>query len=209
MADERETAVAVFDDRTHAENAVAELCRSGFRPEQVGLVVRDGSAEVERPDLDAGTRAPKGAEAGAVTGGALGALLGATLATVVLPGIGPVIAGGLLAGLLGGVVTGAASGGIVGALLGLKVPKKDAHRYAHEFHSGRTLVTVQAGGRFDEAVAILYRHGGHDGNLPPAPPGTEEEESPVHPGQMRSRMSDLAGDDHMSQRGGTVFPGGE
>jgi hypothetical protein len=209
MAEERETAVAVFDDRTHAENAVAELCRSGFRPEQVGLVVRDGSAGMERPDLDAGTKAPEGAAAGVVTGGALGTLLGAALATAVLPGVGPIIAGGLLAGLVGGAVAGAASGGIVGALLGLKVPEKDAHRYAHEFHSGRTLVTVQAGGRFDEAVAILYHHGGHDGNLPPPPPGVEEEEPPVHPGRMRSRMSDLAGDDHMSQSGGSVFPGGE
>jgi hypothetical protein len=207
MADERDTVVGVFDDRTHAENAVAELCRSGFTPEQIGLVVRDGSTAVERPDIDPGTKAPEGAAAGAVTGGALGTLLGAALATVVLPGVGPVIAGGLLAGLIGGAVTGAASGGILGALLGMKIPEKDAHRYAHEFHSGRTLVTVHPGGCSEEAVAILRRHGGHDGNLPPAPPGTEEEEPPVHPGRMRSRMADLASEDTAPQSGGTVFPG--
>src|SRR5262249_50517621 len=108
MADERETVVGVFDDRTHAENAVAELNGSGVRHDQIGLVVRDGTTAVEWPDLDPGTKAPEGAAAGAVTGGALGTLLGAALATAVLPGVGPVIAGGLLAGLVGGAVTGAA-----------------------------------------------------------------------------------------------------
>jgi hypothetical protein len=58
-------------------------------------------------------------------------------------------------------------------------------------------------------VAFLSRHGGPDGSLPPPPPGPDEEEPPVHPGQMRARRADLAGDDTMSQRGGTIFPGGE
>ncbi len=41
----RSTAVAIFDDRASAEQAVEELRRAGFPDEQIGFIIRDGSAE--------------------------------------------------------------------------------------------------------------------------------------------------------------------
>ncbi|MGH7170980.1 MAG: general stress protein [Gemmataceae bacterium] len=151
---ERITAVEVFADRTHAEYAVAELRRHGFAAEQIGILTSDAASEVEPPP-HAGTKAEEGAAAGAAAGATLGGLVGAALATAVIPGVGVAIAGGLLAGAIGGAVTGLATGGIVGALVGLNIPEDDARHYERAFHSGRTLVTVRADARYDEAVAIL------------------------------------------------------
>ena len=38
----------------------------------------------------------------------------------------------------------------------------EARYYEEEFHAGRTLVTVQADGRIDDAQAIMRRHGAYD-----------------------------------------------
>jgi hypothetical protein len=174
-ADGKTTAVGVFADRTHAEFAVEDLLQAGFTREQIGFVTPDAAAGIEPPPpIRPSTKAGEGAAAGAVGGLTLGSLLGVALATAVLPGVGPVIAGGLLAGLVGGAVAGLTGGGILGALIGLKIPEEEARRYEREFHSGRTLVTVQAGDRYEEAVAILEsaaarrdpaRHGHSRGEL--------------------------------------------
>lgn len=156
-ATERTTAVGVFPNRTQANRAVEELRRNGFRTEEIGMVVSEGAEEIQPPPLEPGTRVPEGAVAGAAAGSALGGLLGVALSTVVIPGLGPVIAGGMLVGALAGVATGLASGGIVGALVGLNVPEDEAQGYEREFRSGRTLVTVRAVGRYDEARQILQQ----------------------------------------------------
>jgi len=78
-----------------------------------------------------------------------------------LPAIGPVIAGGLFASVLASAAGGAAVAGIVGALVGLGIPEEEAQYYEQEFKAGRTLVTVQANGRYDEAMTILRRHGSY------------------------------------------------
>lgn len=152
---ERITAVEVFADRSHAEYAVEQLRRHGFAEEQIGFLTSDSPTSIEPPPAIPGTKAEEGAAAGAVAGATVGGLVGAALASVTIPGVGLVIAGGLMAGALGGAVTGLASGGIVGALVGLSIPESDARHYERAFHSGRTLVTVRADGRYEEAVAIL------------------------------------------------------
>jgi hypothetical protein len=187
------TAVGVFDDRRHAKIALDRLCQAGFSIEQIGFVTPDEGPVVEKPDLERGTKASEGAARGAVAGGALGGLVGAALATALIPGVGPVLAGGLLAGLLGGAVTGLAGGGVVGALVGLHIPEEHARHYEREFHSGRTLVTVRAGGRYDEAVAILKQAA-----LVP------DEPEQLHPGARAVRLSASEGP---GPGGGSVFPG--
>jgi hypothetical protein len=152
---DRITAVEVYADRSHAEYAVAELRRHGFTEDQIGFLTSDSASSVEPPSPVPGTKAEEGAAAGAVAGATVGGLVGAALATAAIPGVGLVIAGGLMAGVLGGAVTGLASGGIVGALIGLNIPEDDARHYERAFHSGRTLVTVRADGRYEEAVAVL------------------------------------------------------
>jgi hypothetical protein len=160
----RVTAVGVFQERTAAGRAVEELRQAGFHEEQFGVAVRRGETGGSGSTAaDSGTRSEEGAAAGAVTGGAVGALVGA-LATGLIPGLGPVLAGGLLAGILSGAAVGAAAGGVLGALVGMGVPEDEARYYEDEFHGGRTLVTVKADGRYDEAVRILRRHGAYDVN---------------------------------------------
>jgi predicted lipid-binding transport protein (Tim44 family) len=152
----RDTLVGVFTDFTHAEQAIEELRNSGFTSDQVGFIAEDPT-KMEAPPVESGTQAGKDAAVGATVGGVIGAALGLGVAAVVLPVAGPVIVGGLLAGALGGAFTGGASGGILGALIGLNVPEEEARHCEQQFHSGRSLVTVQAGDRYDEAVAILSR----------------------------------------------------
>jgi hypothetical protein len=156
-ANGKTTAVGVYEDRRHAHIAVDELCRSGFSLDQIGFVMPEERPLVDPPHLDHPSRTGEGAAAGAAAGGTLGSLVGAALATVVLPGIGPIVAGGLMAGGIAGAALGMAGGGVLGALLGMSVPEEEAHVYEQAFHSGRTIVTVQAGPRYDEAVAILRR----------------------------------------------------
>jgi uncharacterized protein (TIGR02271 family) len=159
---QRSTVVGVFRDRTRAEEAVEELHRAGFREDQIGFAAREGEAPAGSAAVGEGTEAGEGAAKGVVGGGIIGGVLGA-LATGLIPGIGPVIAGGLLAGIVGGAAIGAAGGGILGALVGsLGVPEEEARYYDEEFRSGRTLVTVKADGRYDEAQALLRRYGAYD-----------------------------------------------
>ncbi len=156
MISDRDTAVGVFTDFTHAEQAIEELQSSGFAADQIGFIA-DDPAKMEAPPVESGTQAGKDAAIGASVGGVLCIALGLATAAVVLPVTGPAIVGGLLAGALEGAVAGGASGGILGALIGLRVPKEEARHCERQFHSGRSLVTVQAGDRYEEAVAILRR----------------------------------------------------
>ena len=178
--------MGVFTDFTHAEQAIEELRSSGFASDQIGFVA-DDPAKMEAPPVGSGTRAGRGAVVGADVGGVLGAAVGLTVAAVVVPVAGPVIVGGLLAGALVRVM-GGASGGILGALIGLNLPEDEARHCEKQFHSGRSLVTVQAGDRYEEAVAILRR--------------VAERPEPHHP---RHRTHDLSSADGLGDGDGSVF----
>lgn len=155
MSDHPTTAVGVYEDRRHAHLAVEKLAAAGFSLDDVGFVMPEGDPVVEPPLMPKPNQAPEGAARGAVTGGAVGALAGAALATVLIPGVGPVLAGGLLLGAIEGAVAGIAGGSLFGALVGLRIPEHEAKGMENHFHSGRTIVTVRAGDRYDEAAAIL------------------------------------------------------
>src|SRR5205807_9335680 len=116
---------------------------------QIGLAVPGDKSAKDVADA---------AAAGALTGGAAGALAGGALAAIMLPAVGPALVGGLLAALLGSSV-GAAAGGLLGVLIGLGIPEEEARYYDREFQAGRTIVTVRADDRYDEAAATLRRHG--------------------------------------------------
>jgi len=185
--------VGVFSDRTEAEDAIHELKQRGFDDDQIGIAARDAKhpeGTVNRADdSDAGGSAASGAIGGGVLGGILGAL-----AAGMIPGVGPVIAGGLLAGVLGGAAVGAAAGGLLGALTGMGVPEEDARYYDEEFKGGRTLVTVKADDRYDEARAILHSHGGHDvESRDQAGAGFAAQDRPMQDRTMQDRpMSDVS-----------------
>jgi hypothetical protein len=168
----RAVIAGLFTDRDEAVAAIEDIKAAGFRPEDVGVAMRDRTAQGELVE-DTGTKAAEGAAAGAVGGGALGALVGflVGLGALAIPGIGPVVAGGALAtafGLAGGTAVagagiGAAAGGIVGALVGMGIPEEEARYFEAGFRAGGVLVTVNGRDRAPEALAILERHGADTG----------------------------------------------
>jgi hypothetical protein len=156
-AQERPIVIGIFHDQAQAERAVGELRRTGFRKDQIGVVIRDQPL-ASGLTVEGDVRAEKGAATGAVAGGILGSLLGAATA-VLLPGFGQVLALGILAGVLGGGTLGITTGGLIGALVALGIPEDEAHHYEQAFHAGHALVTVQTKGMSAEAVAVLRRQG--------------------------------------------------
>ncbi len=160
---EHSVAVGVFEDRARAEQAIGDLKQAGFTDEQVGYAARDEQAAepgmVATEEGHGGTR--EGLAMGAITGASFGSIVGAA-AALLLPGIGPVIAGGILGAALTGAAIGAATGGIAGALREWGLPEEEVQYYRGEFEAGRTIVTVHANGRQQEAMAILRRNGAYD-----------------------------------------------
>src|SRR5262245_28031915 len=96
-AGQRTAAAGLFRDRDGAVGAIDDLKAAGFRPEDVGVVMRDRDAQGRLVD-ETGTRAAQAAGAGALGGGVLGGLVGwlVGIGALAIPGIGPVIAGGAL-----------------------------------------------------------------------------------------------------------------
>jgi hypothetical protein len=158
--------VAAFVDRESARSTVNELRRLGFTEGQIGMISREAGTVPVTGETATGTAEASKWEEGAATGIAAGAGFGALwalgIAAGVLPAIGPIIAGGLLASVLASAAGGAVVGGVVGALIGLGVPEEEARYYEGELAAGRTIVTVRAPGRYEEAEEVLHRYGGYD-----------------------------------------------
>lgn len=156
----RSTVVGVFENRSDAERAAADLRAAGFPDNAIGVAVRDGDNTGTMADTDTGSNAAGGAATGAIVGGILGAA-----AALLIPGIGPVVAAGALGGsVLTGAVAGAGLGALAGALIGMGVPEDEARYYEGEFSQGRTIVTVRADGpgQFQQARDIMMRYGAYD-----------------------------------------------
>jgi hypothetical protein len=112
-AQRRLVGAGLFRERDAAVAAIDALKATGFRPEDVGVAMRDRNAQGELME-ETGTKAPEGAGAGAVSGGVLGGLVGwlVGIGALAIPGIGPVIAGGALAtafGIAGGTAVAGAT----------------------------------------------------------------------------------------------------
>jgi hypothetical protein len=184
-------AVATFLDRSKAEHAVEKLLENGFAEENIGFVLpSDEAAPDEQAFSPARSEVIQGAETGSAAGLAVGGLAGAAAAAVFLPGVGPIVAGGFLAVLLGSAA-GATAGGLLGALIGASVPEDDARLYERKFHLGHTLVTVKAGERYEEAVAILEK---------------AQEWEPKLPHHGRGRLAALAGGMHTTGSASAFVP---
>jgi hypothetical protein len=175
---ERHTIAGLFPDRASAEQAIDALKAAGFTGDQIGVAMRDRTAQGILIE-ETGTEAAEGAATGALGGGMLGGLAGFLIGigALAIPGVGPIVAGGILAEALGvaggtalaGAGIGAAAGGLVGALVGVGIPEPAARHFETGFRAGRVLVTVEAGARVLEAMAILDRHGADTG--PASGPG--------------------------------------
>jgi hypothetical protein len=170
---ERRTVAGLFPHRASAEQAIDALKAAGFTGDQIGMALRDRTAQGVLLE-DTGVQvAEEAATTGALGGGLLGGLTGLLIGigALVIPGLGPVVAGGVLAtafGVAGGTAVagagiGAAAGGLLGALAGLGIPEAEARYFETGFRAGQVLVTVEAGARVLEALAILDRYGADTG----------------------------------------------
>ncbi|GCE19470.1 general stress protein [Dictyobacter kobayashii] len=168
---ERTTAVGVFSEQTLAEQAISQLHSAGFTDEQIGFISRDHNTAAPFGDTEDASNVPATAT-GAVSGGVIGGVIGA-VTSLLIPGFGPAIAGGILAVTLGGAALGALAGGFVGSLMHLGVPEHEARYYEEQLNTGRTLVTVNAPGRYDEAVRILRQAGAYDADVRADAPAVE------------------------------------
>jgi hypothetical protein len=169
---ERRTVAGLFADRESAEQAINALKVAGFTGDQIGVALRDRTTQGVLLE-ETGTQVAEDAATGALGGGLLGGLAGLLIGigALVIPGLGPVVAGGVLAtafGVAGGTTVagaglGAAAGGLLGALASLGIPETEARYFETGFRAGGVLVTVAAGARVLEAMAILDRHGADTG----------------------------------------------
>jgi len=151
------TVVGLFARREEADAAIRDLKAAGFSDQQVGVALQDRAEQTELLE-STGVSEAEGAATGAVSGGIVGGLIG-LLGSLLIPGVGPILVGGVLASTLAGAGIGAATGGVIGALMGMGVPERDAHHFDQGLRAGNALVTVSAGPRTAEALAILERNG--------------------------------------------------
>ena len=152
----------VFDSKKEADAAVAKLLDTGFKKENLSLIVSDNARHTifASPTDDESTRTEKGGAAGAVIGGALGALIaGLTLVGVVMvPGSGILIAGPLFS-TLSGAGAGALVGGLSGALISAGFAVDEAKRYEEEIRHGKAVIVVHTTNEMAAAARAALRSG--------------------------------------------------
>lgn len=195
-----QTVVGVFENVSYAQDAVRNLRDQGFTEDEIGVIGRHSNEVKAAAEMNE-SAAGAGAAAGAMAGAGVGALWGLGIIAGALPAIGPVIAGGALASILASAAGSAAVGGVVGALAGLGVPEEDAKFYDTEMQSGRTIVTVRAGSRAEEATRILRLNGGYDIHSRDSYQSSEEyrakvaasQHRPIPTPHTRSTTSDVTG----------------
>ncbi len=161
---------AVFDSRSHAEQAVTALRGMGVNETNMSIVAQQagagmGSGAAGDNASDAGSDVAKGTMAGM----GAGALFG--IAAALIPGVGPFItAGTLLTAALGAVGGGAVAGAVVGgttgaiaaALARAGYDEHQANYYGSAVEKGGVLVVVDTTGINDEGVrGVLAQYGGN------------------------------------------------
>jgi hypothetical protein len=160
------TVVGVFESRSAAERACAELAPLGIAEHRVNILTpqmteREIAAlptvEAEQPGM--------GKAFGAVVGGAVGVAGGMSVAQVALtslvaPGIGPVLAIGLLGGALLGAM-GAVTGGAIENYMAQGLPGDELFVYEDALRRGRSVVVVTPENDAQErAVHGVFEHAG-------------------------------------------------
>jgi len=165
---------AVFDSRTEAEAAIAELRSAGIDSGKLSIIGRDeDGAAVTDQSAEPAESGIGDTIKGALGGAGIGAVLG--VAALAIPGVGPLAAAGAIAAsavpgaAVVGAGVGAAAGGVVGMLKDHGVSDEDAIYYEGRIHDGGTFVSVDAGdGRTSPETVreILTRNGGHNSARP-------------------------------------------
>jgi hypothetical protein len=143
MAGKNTAVYGIYKSRATAEAAVDRLIVSGFRTEDISVLMQDNAGTKDFAH-EKETKAPEGTTTGAVAGGAIGGTLGllAGIGALAIPGLGPFIAAGPIMGALAGIGSGGVVGGIIGALIGMGIPEYEAKRYEGRIKEGGILLSV-------------------------------------------------------------------
>lgn len=143
MAGKNTAVYGIYANRATAEGAVDQLLASGFRNEDISVLLQDNAGTKDFAHKK-DTKAPEGATTGVVAGGAIGGTLGllAGIGALAIPGLGPFIAAGPIMATLAGLGSGGAIGAIVGALVGMGIPEYEAKRYEGRIKEGGILLSV-------------------------------------------------------------------
>ena len=133
----------IYRDKPQVEQAIDELRASGFRTEDISVLLPQNAGTKEFAH-EKHTKAPEGTAAGATLGGVVGGSLGllAGFGALAIPGLGPFIAAGPILAALTGVGAGGIVGGLVGALAGMGIPEYEAKRYEGLVKKGGILMSV-------------------------------------------------------------------
>jgi uncharacterized membrane protein len=140
-----DTAVAVYDRHTQAENGVKALQRAGFDMKKISIIGKDYETEEHVIGfLNAGDRAKIFGKYGAFWGGLMGVLFGSALMFVPVLGhvviLGP-LAAMLFSGLQGAVVVGGVSA-LAGALVSIGIPKDSVLRYETALKANKFILVL-------------------------------------------------------------------
>jgi hypothetical protein len=154
----------LYDDSTHAREAVNDLEAAGFRHDDISYL--GGKGTTHATTTEPGSSGDSAADAGAAAGATIGTVVGggagllAALGALAIPGVGPVVAAGWLVATLTGAGVGAAAGGLIGGLAGAGFGEEEAAGYSEGVRRGGHLVVVRTEeSRVVEAERILDRHG--------------------------------------------------
>jgi hypothetical protein len=165
MAGKNTAAFGIYASREMAENGVDRLLASGFRSEDVSVLLQDNVGTKDFAH-EKHTKAPEGTTTGALTGGVVGGTLGllAGIGALAIPGLGPFIAAGPIMATLAGVGSGGVVGGFIGALVGMGIPEYEAKRYEGRIKEGGILLSVQCDNSdwTSKAKQILKETGAED-----------------------------------------------
>src|SRR5580693_5564470 len=139
------SAVAIYDTHTQAEDAVTELQRSGFDMTKMSIVGKDYHTDEHVVGYyTTGDRMKYWGKLGAAWGGFWGLLFGA--AFFAIPGIGPVlVAGPVVAWIVGALEGAVAVGGLsaIGAgLFSMGIPKDSVVQYELALKTDKFLLMV-------------------------------------------------------------------
>jgi hypothetical protein len=133
----------IYPSRENAENGVDRLASSGFRQEDISVLLQDNVGTKDFAH-EKHTKAPEGTATGVLAGGVIGGALGllAHIGILAIPGLGPLIAVGPIIAALTGIGSGTLVGGIIGALVGIGIPEYEAKRYEGRIKAGGILLSV-------------------------------------------------------------------
>jgi hypothetical protein len=162
----KNTVIGIFSDREHADFALTDLQKAGYKSHDISIITKDVVAE-NKVIATTGDNVVEGTLSGATTGGVLGGIAGVLMGVGVisLPTIVGLLIGGPMAAALGltgaaaltaqAAATGALAGGLLGGFVGLGIPPEVAKVYEDKIREGAVLLAVPIK---EEKVGEIKKH---------------------------------------------------